>query len=1333
MDHAGRAAAKLGLVVGEEPSAEQLAKLDEDIVWYVTARVDGKPVLVPNVYLSKATLNAALAGRAREGVAALDAKGKVELAADATGVANVNGLIQGGAGTSVKSDGAVTNAAYGGVQGGITSDQAVRVDAKGDVTNQGATLSGHDVSLRTQGKFTDTASFGYDDTGRATLASRGRVQADGDQGTIGIQANRGIGLTAAEVSAHAIALDAGRRSLVSDTVNVVDASFATQTEHGVLYSTHSETTHGQSNAVGTTIDAGQSGKLSITGEGIRLEGGSYQGKHATLDAKGGDLVIGTSQDTVYDKTTQSSVGFTAGAGIGAGLASARASFNTVPGRTEAVAQAHGEENAGGSLGNAQFGLQLNSSTDTDNARTNRNAQLDFDQSLTLRSQQTVDLGGADLRTDTASGTIDVEGGRVASTKHQDEQTQTHEDNSLFIGIKAEQHSAIKQVVDDVTEQVQKQTGGQTKDAGTAALQAGTYVGDATSLVFGDTYGGSVKLAAEGQHTSSASSRTADNLSQVNGNRITLTSRTGDMNLNGVNLQGAAVSLDAAGRVNLAAAKATSESRSETYHAGVNVGGNVSSNAAFRAAGVGVDGGVDVGHSQTETADVHYTNAALNAGQVSIKAGEDLTLRGANVSGETVALQVGGDTTVTSVQDRHHTDTQTWNANASVGAAVGVNQTEDPVFGVIANPTFSLGANGSHGWDDSRTTVKQAGIDARQSLTADLKGDVNLVGGHLVSQSGVGSVKVGGQVTAIDVVDQHDRDGNSGGGSFGIKSDGLATLTVSYGKDDQVHRTAVQRGTIAIKDLQVGGGIAGRLNRDAGQVASVTDDRKIAGSKMTVEVGDLLEHLKSKVKSRKGDAQAGDGPSGRSRLARQAAPDDEGTPAQRVGKPVPGEPAEGTAARRGQDRYAQRVIVQHGDDAVTAQAARNLVNKHPENTTLVKADRDGNLIGLEQIPATGGQVKVQVVGHGDVEGGTLGGVDAPALARQVAQVKERLGEGTEVAKVTLVGCRTACGTDEQSSLKQQVQEALATQGTEVGEVKGRDTYVKVDANGNKHDTIAGDRETLGRFDFIKKAIASFAGGSKITPDSPKDAQLAEYIDTKRLNGDSLSSEDVDALVRATETTRAVQGNMKLGRGNVNVDIEATNGEARKAVAIGRALEKPESWPGMESELNSIDWRVRKAAAANYMGAGNCGEQAACAFVEHAKRIHPGESAYVVAGKGFDHSWVVVAREGKSPIVIDPWQNGPAVLIDDYNFRWANNESYQGNVNYRNRFEYLNQYDGLIDLISRNGGGRERYISARVSEGYSADYSSGVYAPSYTIDWRKFSRRATNPRANQVHPR
>ncbi|MDR6504248.1 hypothetical protein J2785_007449, partial [Burkholderia ambifaria] len=239
---------------------------------------------------------------------------------------------------------------------------------------------------------------------------------------------------------------------------------------------------------------------------------------------------------------------------------------------------------------------------------------------------------------------------------------------------------------------------------------------------------------------------------------------------------------------------------------------------------------------------------------------------------------------------------------------------------------------------------------------------------------------------------------------------------------------------------------------------MTDDRKIAGSKMTVEVGDLLEHikgrLKSKSKSSAGDTQAGEESSGGARQARRAAPDDAAQPARRADQPVVAEPAEGTA-----DRYAQRVIVQQGDDAVTAQAAKNLVNKHPANTTLVKAGPEGKLAGLDDIPATGGQVKVQVVGHGDPESGTLGDADAATLAKQLGQVKARLGEDAAVAKVALVGCQTACGTDEQPSLKQQVQAELATQGTAAGEVKGRETYVKVKHDGRKSDTHAGDSEAL----------------------------------------------------------------------------------------------------------------------------------------------------------------------------------------------------------------------------------------------------------------------------------
>lgn len=171
-----------------------------------------------------------------------------------------------------------------------------------------------------------------------------------------------------------------------------------------------------------------------------------------------------------------------------------------------------------------------------------------------------------------------------------------------------------------------------------------------------------------------------------------------------------------------------------------------------------------------------------------------------------------------------------------------------------------------------------------------------------------------------------------------------------------------------------------------------------------------------------------------------------------------ESTERPLAQRRPDRYAKRVIVQQSDDEVTKQAAENLRNKHPKNTEVVTVRPNGELEGLDKLAPTDGKVKVQVVGHGDPESGKLGGADAQELAGQIKQVKAQLGDA-DVSKVALVGCRTACGADEQPSLKAQVQAELVKQGTAVGEVKGRETYVKVEHDGRKSDTHAGDSEAL----------------------------------------------------------------------------------------------------------------------------------------------------------------------------------------------------------------------------------------------------------------------------------
>ena len=99
MDNAVKVSAGLKLEVGVEPSAQQLAQLDRDIVWYVAENVDGRQALVPKVYLADKTLQAYRQGSDASHAAAgasVAARGQVVI--DATNVSNIDAQISAGAG-----------------------------------------------------------------------------------------------------------------------------------------------------------------------------------------------------------------------------------------------------------------------------------------------------------------------------------------------------------------------------------------------------------------------------------------------------------------------------------------------------------------------------------------------------------------------------------------------------------------------------------------------------------------------------------------------------------------------------------------------------------------------------------------------------------------------------------------------------------------------------------------------------------------------------------------------------------------------------------------------------------------------------------------------------------------------------------------------------------------------------------------------------------------------------------------------------------------------------------------------------------------------------------
>jgi hypothetical protein len=161
MDNAAAEASRLGLQLGAPLTTDQIASLSSDIVWLVDQVVNGEHVLVPVVYLSKAT-----ADRLKSD-GALIAGDTVNL--KASGTLRNDGTITGTQGTSLSADTLIN-------RGAINGGQALSIATAHDTINQG-TLSSHAIGIVAGGSVVNAPSFdGVAARGGVINAGNGGVQ-----------------------------------------------------------------------------------------------------------------------------------------------------------------------------------------------------------------------------------------------------------------------------------------------------------------------------------------------------------------------------------------------------------------------------------------------------------------------------------------------------------------------------------------------------------------------------------------------------------------------------------------------------------------------------------------------------------------------------------------------------------------------------------------------------------------------------------------------------------------------------------------------------------------------------------------------------------------------------------------------------------------------------------------------------------------------------------------------------------------------------------------------------------------------------------------------------
>jgi len=226
-------------------------------------------------------------------------------------------------------------------------------------------------------------------------------------------------------------------------------------------------------------------------------------------------------------------------------------------------------------------------------------------------------------------------------------------------------------------------------------------------------------------------------------------------------------------------------------------------------------GINASASDTEscTDSISYTNSHLNAANIIINSTADTTVKGGVVTAEnSLKLDIGGDLTVESLQDKSENSLHTIGVSMSGG-----NSSSGGANGKISS--------GNKRWVTEQTSLTGGNVDIYVEDKSTLKG--------AVIASDRDKLKLDTGTLEYSHIKDKDSSNNLGGGvnASGIGSDNLTgSVNATYGFTDkrQTNFATIGEGTIIVRDAAEGTtGIEG-LNRDVSISQYNTKDVSLSG-------------------------------------------------------------------------------------------------------------------------------------------------------------------------------------------------------------------------------------------------------------------------------------------------------------------------------------------------------------------------------------------------------------------------------------------------------------------------------------------------------------------------
>lgn len=257
------------LRVGVALTGQQVANLHKDIVWMVWSEVNGKKVLVPQLYLSDVT-RAKLADGARFVASSINVKTEGAVTNSGAFVATQDIAID--AGTTF------TNR-----MGTLVAAGGLNIAAVGDILNQSGTIRGGDLSLQSLKGSVVNQTLTRDETvggayGQGTSTVVGQTATIESTGNLNIKAAQDIVSRGGQVTAGQDAtLDAGRditftaiekKSLDSSVTNTTGGGYTTTTKS----STQKTEQVGSGLTVGGNLDAKAKRDINVQASSVDVAG-----------------------------------------------------------------------------------------------------------------------------------------------------------------------------------------------------------------------------------------------------------------------------------------------------------------------------------------------------------------------------------------------------------------------------------------------------------------------------------------------------------------------------------------------------------------------------------------------------------------------------------------------------------------------------------------------------------------------------------------------------------------------------------------------------------------------------------------------------------------------------------------------------------------------------------------------------------------------------------------------------------------------------------------------------------------------------------------------------